>query len=412
MRNKHIALLIGASALAILALIGFQVSWMLHSRGLIEEQFNNRVNMALCSTVERIAEDQVCSEQIRACCKVGSAEGTCTETIESFASMPETEKVLAAALRYYQIDLPYSIQVTAKDTNAPPNKLPPFSCSLNPVLENDTHLLQVQFEGKTNYLLQKMGMMAGASIVILCLICLVFALASYYLLRQQKMSALNRDFFNHMTHEFRTPLTNIKLAGNLLARKHPELQNNQYLNIIQQESRQLMGHVEGVLHLAALEKGDYRLQKETVDLRQMLDNVVSGMELQIKEKAGQVQWEGDYQDCRVQGDVFHLTNAFRNLLDNALKYNPSAPLIHIGLKPGPAGWHILFQDNGVGMSEKECQVVFDKFQRATDPACAHHSGFGLGLAYVKKIVDMHRGQISLHSEKGWGTRFDLYLPVA
>ena len=279
-------------------------------------------------------------------------------------------------------------------------------------MEDDTPLLQLEFQGKYGHFLQQMGMMVGASIAILCLICLVFVLASYYLLRQKKMSALNRDFFNHMTHEFRTPLTNIKLAGNLLARKHPELRDNQYLNIIQQESRQLMTHVEGVLHLAALEKGDYRLKKETVDLRQMLDDVVSGMALQIKEKAGQVQWEGESKHCRVQGDVFHLTNAFRNLLDNALKYNPSAPLIRIGLFPDATGWHIRFQDNGVGMSEKECQVVFDKFQRATDPACAQHSGFGLGLAYVKKIMDMHCGQIKLHSEKGQGTRFDLYLPVA
>lgn len=410
MRNKQISLLIGTSALAILALIGFQLSWMRHSRALIEEQFNNRVNMALCSTVERMAENQVCSQQIRECCKIGSSgtENTCVPTLELISTMPETKKMLAEVLHYYQIDLPYNMMITPKDTNTCEG-MPPFSCSLNPVLESDTHILQLQFQGKTGYLLQRLGLMAFASIAILLLVCVVFALGSYYLLRQQKMSALNRDFFNHMTHEFRTPLTNIKLAGNLLVRKHPELKDSPYLGIIQQESRQLMGHVEDVLHLAALEKGDYRLKKESLDLGEMLHGVVQSMDLQIREKSAEVIWEGSTSPGRIQGDAFHLANAFRNLLDNALKYSGEHPQIRIGLYPEATGYRIRFQDNGPGMTSQECQQVFGKFQRAAD-ACA--GGFGLGLTYVKKIIDMHRGNVQLQSEKGRGACFNLYLPVA
>lgn len=409
MKINHIAWLIAAAALAILALIGFQVSWMQQSRNLLEEQFNNRVNMALCSTVEKIAENQACTDGLRNCCAVAGNMACSQQDFEKLLEKPEVKATLAEALHFYQIDMPYQVQVARKDTGTCSDAVP-FSCSLQPILLDDNHLLQLVFPDKSEYYLQRMGFMITSSVAILLFICLIFGLATYYLLRQKRLSDRNRDFFNHMTHEFRTPLTNIRLAGSLMARKNPELVDNQYLGIIRRECDQLTHQVENVLYLAGLEKGDYQLQKGPVDLKSLAQEVVAGMDLQLQERTAQVTIENNTQACTIDGDAFHLRNAFRNLLDNALKYTKQQPEVAIGFHAAESGWRVSFADNGVGVTAKNCRKIFHKFHRCEEAICSGEKGFGLGLAYVKKIVEMHRGHVTVSSETGKGSRFDLYFP--
>ena len=409
MKINHIAWLIAAAALAILALIAFQVSWMRHSRSLIEEQFNNRVNMALCSTVEKIAADPACSNELRACCAPPGAPG-CRSTVDEVMQKPEMGALLTEALHFYQIDLPYRVLISPKDSSAAASRVP-FSCSLNPVLEDDTHLLQLEFQGRSEYYLSRMGAMIGASIGILLFICLIFALAAYYLLRQKRLSDRNVDFFNHMTHEFRTPLTNMRLASTLMARKDPALADNKYLHIIRRECSQLTHQVENVLHLSNLEKGDYQLHKEAIDVRALVQEVVQSMDVQIQEKAALVEIQAGEHPCIFQGDAFHLGNAFRNILDNALKYSPQQPQVKIAVEPRPAGCIIRFEDNGIGIPPRERHKIFRKFHRCEAAVSSGEKGFGLGLAYVRKIVELHQGQVIIYNGEQSGTRFDLVFPA-
>lgn len=410
MKINHISWLIAAAALGILALIGFQVIWMQHSRKLLDEQFNNRVNMALCSTVEKIAANQACSDSLRACCTLAGNTACRQQDLEQMLQQPEVEATLAEALHFYQIDLPYKVQVTRNDSTACSDALP-FSCSLQPLLADDEHLLQLVFEGKTSYYLHKMGFMIASSVAILLFLCIIFGLATWHLLRQKRLSDRNRDFFNHITHEFRTPLTNIRLAGNMMARKSPGLHDNPYLGIIRRECDQLTHQVENVLYLASLEKGDYQLQKTPVDLKSLAQEVVAGMELQMQERGAKVNIESSAPACTIEGDTFHIGNAFRNLLDNALKYTKKQPEVYIGFYPAESGWRVSFTDNGIGLGAKNRRKIFQKFHRCEEALCSGEKGFGLGLAYVKKIVEMHRGQVSVISESGKGARFDLYFPA-
>jgi two-component system phosphate regulon sensor histidine kinase PhoR len=410
MKINHIAWLIAAAALAILALIGFQVSWMQQSRKLLEEQFNNRVNMALCSTVEKIAENQAGTDRQPACCSNPVNIAGSQQDFETLLKKPEVKAALAEALHFYQIDMPYQVQVARKDTSAESDAVP-FSCSLQPVVSDDNHLLQLVFPDKSGYYLQRMGFMITSSVAILLFICIIFGLATYYLLWQKRLSDRNRDFFNHMTHEFRTPLTNIRLAGNLMARKNPDLGDNQYLGIIRRECDQLTHQVENVLYLAGLEKGDYQLQKQPVDLKRLAQDVVAGMELQLQERAAQVSIDTGTPAFTIEGDAFHLGNAFRNLLDNALKYTKNQPEVAIGFHPSETGWRVSFADNGMGLTPKNRRKIFQKFHRCEDAVISGEKGFGLGLAYVKKIVEMHRGHVTVSSENGKGSRFDLFFPA-
>ncbi|MEQ1744067.1 MAG: HAMP domain-containing sensor histidine kinase [Saprospiraceae bacterium] len=411
MKINHIAWLIGAAALGILGLIVFQVVWMQHSRRLLEEQFDNRVKMALCSTVERLASNPGCSDDLRACCSVGQTVEACSRKFDSLLQKPEMEAALTEALHFYQVDLPYQISIVPKESRGCAEE-PFYSCSLGPILETDTHHLQLEFQGKTEYFLQRMGLMVFASVAILLFLCAIFALATYYLIRQKRLSDHNRDFFNLMTHEFRTPLTNIRLAGTMLAKKNPELAGNQYLGIIQRECGQLSHQVENVLHLGGLDKGEFQLQKQAVDLTDLANEVVADMDIQIREHDARVVVKAIGPGGTMEADRLHLGNAFRNILDNALKYGSDSPVVHIGIKSGAEGWCVSFSDNGTGLTEKEQSSVFQKFYRCDNALRSGKKGFGLGLAYVKKIVEMHRGQITVTCPEGRGTRFVLFFPSA
>lgn len=375
---------------------------------LLEEQFTNRVNMALCSTVEKLAANPAQTNEIRACCAKPEKSNSDKSSVEALPQEPAVNAALSQCLQFYQINLPYKAQITAKDSTD--KRVPAYACSLGPVLENDTHYLQLDFEGKDDYVLKRMGLMVLASIIILLFICAIFGLATWHLLRQKRLAEQNRDFFNHMTHEFRTPLTNIQLAGNLLLRKNPALTDNKYLTIIRQECSQLVHQVENVLHLGGLEKTGYQLQKAPLDLRRLTEEVVAGMDLQIRECGAQVEIAPTGPPGTIQGDAFHLGNAFRNMLDNALKYSAKAPSITIGVATEAKGTRVSFTDNGIGLSAKDRQAIFTKFHRCESALISGQKGFGLGLAYVKKIVDLHQGKIEVSSPNGQGARFELYFP--
>ncbi len=407
MKKNYISWLISAAALAILALIGIQVRWMQQSRELLEEQFTNRVNMALCSTVENLASDPDHAEEIRACCKAPDL-AACAPNFLPRSQEPAMQAALNQWMQFYQIDLPYTVQITPKDSAT--KNAPPYSCSLGPVLEGDTHYLQLNFQGKDAYVSERMGLMVLASVVILLFICVIFGLATWHLVRQKRMAERNRDYFNHMTHEFRTPLTNIRLAANLMARKNKNLDGNQYLNIIRRECSQLVHQVENVLQLGGLEKAGYQLHKGPVDLRTLTDEVLAGLDLQIQESAARVEVDQNGADYTIQGDAFHLSNAFRNILDNALKYSGVEPAIKIGFASEATGTRVSFTDNGIGLSATDRRKIFEKFHRCESALCSGKKGFGLGLAYVKKIVDMHQGEIAVSSPEGHGARFELFFP--
>jgi two-component system, OmpR family, phosphate regulon sensor histidine kinase PhoR len=401
---KNIFWLISAAALGILALIAFQVIWMRHSRALLEEQFNNKVSMALCSAVETVAENPSCKAEMRACCAAPESSDL-AESTSAIMEKPAMQAALKDALAFHQINLPYEPYVGPRTDSSP------FSCSLQPILANDSLQIQLAFKGKNEYFLNRMGLMLASSVGILLFIFLLFVAASYYLLRQKRMSDKNRDFFNQMTHEFRTPLANIRLAGTMLEKKNPDLAGGQYLDIIRNECGHLTHQVENVLFLAGLEKGDYQLHKEPVSLKKIAGEVITSMDLQIRERSALVRLDEKSPDFTIKGDVFHLRNAFRNLIDNALKYSGEKPEISIDFQTDTTGGHVRFTDNGRGLSPAEQKKAFQKFHRCDNAFASGEKGFGIGLSYVKKIVEMHRGQVSVSSRTGAGACFDLYFPA-
>lgn len=406
---NHIRFIIIASTIAMIALIALQAKWLVHSKKLIEEQFNQKVSMAMCMTVADLGE------RPNSCSPASTPSPTSllpsvvpTQEI----SVPVTERALRATLnrnlQLFDLPLDYEVSIQEKATTCLEENSP-GCCSMMAVSGFENHLMILSFPSKTKYFLGRMGLMIGSSILILLLITSILWLASHYLIQQKRISEHNKDFFNNMAHEFRTPLTNMKLAVRLLKKKDDKLADNTYLTIVHKETENLTHQVERVLHLSNLQKGAYELRKEEVFIGQLLQDIVAEMAIQIQEKQANIQLDVP-DSIIIQGDVFHLKNAFRNLIDNTLKYCLLKPNIHISTQAQGKGILLLFEDNGIGISKANQAVIFDNFQRVGTGDVHTQKGFGIGLAYVKKVVELHKGFIKVFSELNKGSQFTLYLP--
>lgn len=287
-----------------------------------------------------------------------------------------------------------------------------------PLFPNDLYensgMLVVDFPQKKNYIFQSMWLMLSATGAFIFIILASFGGSFYIIYRQKKLDDLKTDFINNMTHEFKTPVATISLATQMLKNEkikaNPEKVFN-YSNIIEEENKRLSGHIENVLQVARLDRGEFKLKLEQVNINDLLTEITDTLELRLENENGQLIRHLDAQKSIVKGDLFHLTNAFYNIFDNAIKYRKEDSLkITVATKSSAKGITISIEDNGIGISRENQKKVFEKFYRVPTGNIHNVKGFGLGLSYVKVIVTAHGGEIKVDSEPGRGSRFDIFLP--
>ena len=321
------------------------------------------------------------------------------------------EREIASAIRealvFYDLPTEFDLQVKSEnDSDCDPAS--PYCCKLGAYDAETEQYVVIRFPERRSYVLGKMWFMLVSMVAILGLILVVFFLAIRALMTQRRITQFNVDFFNSMAHEFRTPLSNIKLALGRMSQKEMSSHATTYLNIIAGESHKLNNNVERVLSLAKIEDGGYELRKEQVSLRRLLDMVLKDLLPVIKESNAEVIIHPNIEGVSVWADPLHIAHAFRNLIDNSIKYCDQKPKIEIDLKKVKSGIMLVFKDNGVGIDAENKKIIFDRFRRLDHGGKI--KGFGLGLSYVKMIVDLHRGKINLFSQSGRGSRFELFFP--
>jgi two-component system phosphate regulon sensor histidine kinase PhoR len=232
-------------------------------------------------------------------------------------------------------------------------------------------------------------------------------------MKEKEISERTTDFLNNMTHEFKTPLTNIGLAGKMIIKDSNIKQEDKikhYTGIILEENDKLKLQVEQVLSMTALEKGEIPLQETELDFHQLINACLKNITIQIENRHGHLKLNLDAERFVVMGDKTHLTNALCNLIDNAIKYSKDKPELWIQTSNVGQNLMIAISDKGIGIEKEYREKVFDKFFRVPTGDIHDVKGFGLGLAYIKKIVELHRGTIELESEKEKGTTFIMTLP--
>jgi two-component system phosphate regulon sensor histidine kinase PhoR len=281
-------------------------------------------------------------------------------------------------------------------------------------MHSSPDFLILYFPEERSFLLGQMWRFLGVSIFFILLIILVFAFTMMTIYRQRRLSEMKTDFFNNMTHEFKTPVSTISLACEALMDKDIQKSDDLYINyikMIQEENRRLGYMAEMVLQSASLEKGELVLRKEKSNIHEVLDEVIRNIGIQVEIKDGEIVKDFKAENPDIELDKMHMTNVFHNLLDNANKYSPVKPHIIVSTKSNANELIIWVRDSGIGISKANQKKIFDKLYRVPAGNLHNFKGFGLGLSYVKSIVEKHGGIVKLDSELNKGTTFEISLPI-
>ncbi len=234
------------------------------------------------------------------------------------------------------------------------------------------------------------------------------------LLRQKKVSEIKNDFINNMTHEFKTPLATISLAVDAL-RNQKVLQDKEkmeyFSGIIKEENKRMNKHVETILQAAVMDRQELQLNKMPLHIHNLVEEIIDNYSLQLEEKKGSATLNLDAKYDQIEADQVHFRNLIRNLVDNAVKYSKESLQVKISTYNTNRMLVVRVEDNGIGMSKETLRRIFEKFYRAHTGNIHNVKGFGLGLSYVKTIVDAHQGKIKVDSTLGRGTIFTLEFPL-
>jgi two-component system phosphate regulon sensor histidine kinase PhoR len=252
-----------------------------------------------------------------------------------------------------------------------------------------------------------------ASIVFMGLILFSFTYTVLVVFKQKKLSEMKNDFINNMTHEFKTPIATISLASDSIANpmviSQPE-KIRRFVDIIKQENKRMNSQVEKVLQMAQIDRKDINLKLTDVNIHEVIDRAVEYISLQVEKKEGTVKTELNATQPILEADLTHISNVINNLLDNANKYSPEKPEILVRTEDAPGGINITIEDKGIGMTKEARKHIFEKFYRVHTGNRHDVKGFGLGLSYVKAMVEAHKGTVEVKSDPGKGSTFTIFLP--
>jgi two-component system phosphate regulon sensor histidine kinase PhoR len=330
---------------------------------------------------------------------------------------------LRQSLAYYGINTPFEFAVL-RDGKTGPEAIKkslkneflksPYQVRLFPdnIIKKDV-VLSVVFPDRANYVLSSMTWILGGSLLFSLFIFATFALSLYFIIRQKKISEMKSDFINNMTHEFKTPIATISLAADTIT--NPKVINDEtsirhFIGMIKKENSRMNKQVETILQIASLDKKEIEFNFEPISLHSVIERAVETIDIQVQQKQGTLKVELNASNDMVSGDGEHLISLVHNLLDNAIKYSAGAPAIYVQTANRGIGVVLSVEDKGIGMSKSVQSKIFERFYRQSSGNVHDVKGFGLGLNYVRAIVDAHKGEITVVSEPGKGSRFEIFLP--
>ncbi|UCH13203.1 MAG: HAMP domain-containing histidine kinase [Bacteroidales bacterium] len=342
--------------------------------------------------------------------------------IEERINPVKFDAIIKEALTNKGIDLDYEYAVTKwnsilafkSDNYMPDTEVEYYRVELFPDdFFSKSDYLTIYFPSKKNFIFKSLGYMAFSSILLTLIIVVSFSVTIFIIIRQKRYSEIRSDFVNNMTHELKTPISTISLASQMLGDKSIPLKSKNIDNlssVITDESRRLGYQVEKVLQTAIFDKGKLELKLKESDINEIIQTVINNFSIQIKQKNGLIIPSLHAENQVIFVDVVHITNVLTNLVDNAIKYCTRDPEIYIETQDYREYLMIAVRDNGIGISKNDQKRIFDKFYRVSTGNIHSVKGFGLGLCYVKRIIEEHKGYIKLESEQYEGTIFKIFLP--
>lgn len=418
-RDLKIKILILLMGLTILSLIFVQGYWFVKAHDTREAQFAERANLALRNVGDELLRmkgdenrqippvQQEASNSFFLATKVNFRIGT-------------LDSLLKSAFIRHGINTDYEYAILESSDG---NLILGNYVSVDPLVENTLGCakrdqgstqfdFRVTFPDMGGHVLESMEIWIFSSVAMVAVL-LIFAFLLVFLMREKRLARLKKNFINNLTHELKTPITNISIASEVLMAPRPVEDNKKkqiYAEIIQKESQRLKTLVDRVLQISVLESGKITLDREVVNLNTVISEVVHVVTPRIEMRNGTISCELAATEATILADRHHLLNTLYNLIDNADKYSPEIPQIRISTSNDKGGIQIAVHDSGKGISEEKQKLIFDKFYRAEEGDEQNERGFGLGLSYVQLILKAHRGRIGIRSKPGMGSCFTIFLP--
>ena len=415
MKTNRTWLFVSISSVALLIVLIIQVNWIFRTAKIKEELFNEKANMVLSRTTDALRSDKEACLKIGACAEM---EGTSVSVVKLEKNeVRKIDSLFKYYMQFYNFHISYTFVVAKPGYLSAFNESRTVNYTYNKPIEDagskNEIALKLIFPEKRQYILAEMGPMFITSVILILVVLIMFWRTMLLLMKEKKISEHTTDFLNNMTHEFKTPLTNIALAGRMI-QKDPAVQDGakikHYSGIILEENEKLRLQVEQVLSMTALERGEIPVRKTELDFHELIHDSVRYMNLQIESRQGEVKLALGAGKSLVMADRTHLVNALSNLIDNSIKYSREKPGISVHTSNSGQNLVVAVSDAGIGIEKEYQKKVFDKFFRVPTGDVHDVKGFGLGLAYVQKIVELHGGTIELQSEPGKGTTFTMTFP--
>jgi two-component system phosphate regulon sensor histidine kinase PhoR len=284
-----------------------------------------------------------------------------------------------------------------------------------PLTLDGSYGLILYIEEPKNYISQRTAWMFGAAALFTIIIIAAFALTIRTMFNQKKIAEIKSDFINNMTHEFKTPLATISLASDALSmekvRKNPDMLDY-YSGIIKSENKRMNKQVEKILQAAQIDKDDLKLKLQPINVHDVIEKMTESFSLQIEQQNGTLDSNLLAKKSMIMADEVHFSNIIYNLMDNAVKYSGDHVKLEISTANSKGNVVIKIKDSGIGMNKETQMHIFEKFYRAHTGNLHNIKGFGLGLSYVKAIVESHKGKIKVDSALGKGSTFTIELPLS
>jgi len=423
MKKKTIILIIVITTFSLAGILLTQIYWVNTAFKLKEEQFDNSVRIAIKSVVNQFllnkSDTTFQKKLIALACR--NTKHSITDYINSRTlDSLLTSELISMDIKsnyHYGIYSKYNHKFVLGNYKNHKDELleSQYQFSLSSIYKPGNYYLSVMFTNKTHILLHRMELWVFLSILFLVILIISFISVISAMLRQKKISEIKTDFINNMTHELKTPIATTSLAAEMIQREEVIINPSKikkYSSIILDENRRLQNQVEQILQVASLESSKQQFKIRKISVNELIEDAVNSFELIIKKRNIKFELTNDAPNPYIMGDKIHMINLLYNLIDNAIKYTPNNPKITVSAWNENNSIVISVKDNGIGISKDHQQNVFKNLYRVPTGDIHEVRGFGLGLYYVKTIVDQFNGTIELTSELGKGSNFEVFFPSA
>lgn len=423
MKQRTITITIIITSLALLGVIVTQLYWVNNAVQLKNEQFNQKVNLGLNKIVNQLLtlqNDSLLLDRFKQ--DSGSKFTNHIKFIHSVQPQlidsiikSEFSRLDQDATYYYGIYEKSSSTFLLGNYAGYQSEIlnTRHNIAVSCIFQPETYWLGIYFPFQSSYVFKRMQANIVLSAFFMLIIIGSFWFVIYSLFRQKKLSEIKADFVNNMTHEFKTPISTISVASEMLLKEYVIDDKNmvsKYARVIFDENARLKGQVEKVLQVATLDKGDYRLKLKHFDVHEILKAAIRSFEVTVSQRNGNIFLRLNAASSSILADKGHLNNVVITILDNANKYSPGKPNITVSTRSNSKGITISIEDKGIGMAQEHQGNIFKNFHRIPTGNVHNVRGFGIGLFYVKTVVEAHGGKVSVSSEPGKGSRFDVFFP--